>query len=413
MGDGEGGGEVGEARGGRLRREDQFDGAFRIEREAVVAELAGDAGRVSPREERRAVRRQRDGPGAVRVLRLEGDVRIGERTRLVDVEHPLVVEAMGPSVDGSGKRQLEEAARALVGGAELRDVVRRKQRRGAGRERARDLLRVEDGAGKIARRDGDVRRQVARRVVQPPDLDLRRIAVRGRRDDGHVLEEAAGVVLEVLPLAAVFDGTPAGDGPVVVQLPEERAHAARAQAAPALDCGLDREGLLDLRDPEHRLRAFREAEVARHRLEHPPVPAGVLLVVLEERGGGVELVGSAEREGHFRGGEALVAELAAEARLVLVVVVEALVLVPDSPVVHVALVVVVPGVGVVAGAAAGRGGPERPGGVVLRDGVGLDLRAGLKRLEVVWTVLAARLEPGEGADAFVVAAPEGDGGVVA
>ena len=111
----------------------------------------------------------------------------------------------------------------------------------------------------------------------------------GDGDDVHRLEEAPRHVVQELPAAAVVEARPGGDRPGVVELPVERAHAVRLQAAPVVDGGLDRDALLDLGEPDEVGEVLREAEVAEHRLGDAGVAAGVLLVALHHRGGDVEV----------------------------------------------------------------------------------------------------------------------------
>ena len=107
--------------------------------------------------------------------------------------------------------------------------------------------------------------------------------------DGDRGEEAFRHVVQELPVAAVVEGGPRGDGPGVVELPVEGAHAVGLEAAPVVDGGLDREALLDLGEPDEVGEVLGEAEVAEHRLGDAGVAAGVLLVGLHHRGGDVEV----------------------------------------------------------------------------------------------------------------------------
>ena len=219
-------------------------------------------------------------------------------------------------------------------------------------------------------------------------------------------------MVERLPLPAVLYRAPRRDRPVVVQLPVESAHAARTLRAPALDGHLDRHALLELRKKKLRLNVLRRIEVAEHRLADAPVSAGVLLVPFELRRAGEHLLPRGESLGHLHRREALVAELAAEARAILVVRVERTVLMPHLPVVHVSLGVVLPVVRETAGAGARGARPEHARRVVLRDHGGLQRMALHQRVLVVLRVGLRLGEPLERPDAFVVAAPERDRGVV-
>ena len=93
--------------------------------------------------------------------------------------------------------------------------------------------------------------------------------------------------------------------------------------------------------------------------------------------------------------------------------VSGLVLVPDVPVVHVALRVLLPSVAEVAGSAARRGRPVGALRVVLRDEVSLQLRALDPLAAVEVGIGLGLLEPLDRAKAFVVSAPHRDGRVVA
>ena len=250
-------------------------------------------------------------------------------------------------------------------------------------------------------------------VIDGPHLERRLVLVGGRDEDHLRRVEAARVVLEVLPLPAVLDGAPGGDGPVVAELPVDRAHAARHRAAEVLHARLDGHRLLHLREVVHVLRRLREAEVAHHRAEDVLVAVRALLVVVEVGRGGVELVGRDVGERRLDGRVALEAELAAEARADRVVVVERLVAEPHAPVVHVAGRVVLPPVAEVARPEARRTRPERARGIAFAaDRVQL-LRARGAEPHVLRAHLLVAVEPLRRADALVVAAPERDRRVVA
>ena len=197
------------------------------------------------------------------------------------------------------------------------------------------------------------------------------------RRERHVyrLEEALREVMERLPLAAVFDRAPRGDWPVVVQLPEQGAHAARLFRAPGVDGHLDRHRLLELREQELRGDVLRLAEIALEVLADAAVASVVLLVPLEVGSAREDLLLRGERLGDLQRRKRLVAELGAEARVVVVVFRERRVLVPHVPVVHVALRVLLPAVAEVAGATARRGRPVGARGVVFPHELALHLRA--------------------------------------
>ena len=178
-----------------------------------------------------------------------------------------------------------------------------------------------------------------RRVIDSRHLEP---AVLGDRRDGHGGEETARHVVQQLPAAAVVEARPACDRPGVVELPDERAHAMRLEAAPVVDRGFDGEALLDLAQPDEVLETVGEPEVAEHRLGDAGVAPGVLLMALDHRACDVEigLVGEGADDVHRRVG--LEAELRTEPRLDVAVVLEVAALVPDRPEVHVAAGVVVP-----------------------------------------------------------------------
>src|SRR5690606_26511285 len=85
----------------------------------------------------------------------------------------------------------------------------------------------------------------------------------------------------------MVEARPRYRGPDVIQLPVERAHGVRLQAAPETDGGLDGEGLLQLAEVEEVSEAVRHAEVARHRLDYALVAGLVTLVELHDGCGGV------------------------------------------------------------------------------------------------------------------------------
>ena len=219
--------------------------------------------------------------------------------------------------------------------------------------------------------------------------------------------------MERLPLAAVFDGTPRCNGPVVVQLPVESAHAARTLCAPTLDRHLDRHSLLKLREQQFRLDIFRRLEIAEHRFADAPVAAGILLMPLEFRRTRKNLFTGGECLGNLHRGKALVAEFAAKARTVSVVVVERTIIVPHLPVVHITLGIVLPVVGEAAGTRARRTRPEHPRRIVFRHHAALQFMALNQCRLVVFRVGIGLLEPFQCADAFVVPAPQRDRRMVA
>ena len=126
---------------------------------------------------------------------------------------------------------------------------------------------------------------------------------------------------------------------------------------------------------------------------------------LEVRPAREDLLLRGEHLGDFHRRERLEAELRAEAGMVFLVFREWRVLVPDVPVVHVALGVVLPGVAEVAGAAARRAGPVCARRVVLRHHLALHLRARHPLPAVEVLVVASFVEPVYRAEALVVAAP--------
>ena len=76
--------------------------------------------------------------------------------------------------------------------------------------------------------------------------DAEAVRPRGSPTTVHRREEAPRHVVQELPAAAVVEARPARHRPGVVELPVERAHAVRLQAAPVVDRGLDRDALLHL-----------------------------------------------------------------------------------------------------------------------------------------------------------------------
>src|ERR1019366_566972 len=101
----------------------------------------------------------------------------------------------------------------------------------------------------------------------------------------------------------------------------------------------------------------------------------------------------------------------AEARSDSVVVLEVAVLVPHRPEVHVASVVLVPGIAIVELAGAGGRWPERAVRIALGDG---DLDHPVEAVvvdQIAVAILLRQVVPGERADDLVVAAPEGDRGM--
>ena len=235
----------------------------------------------------------------------------------------------------------------------------------------------------------------------------------GRERDVDRFEEALREVMERLPLAAVLDRAPRGDGPVVVQLPEQSAHATRLFAAPGVNGHLDRHRLLELREQELRWNVLRLAEIALEVLADAEVAPVVLLVPLKVGSTCENLLLRGERLGDLQRRKRLVSELGAEARMVVVVFRERRVLVPHVPVVHVALRVLLPAVAKVAGAAARRRRPVGARGVVFPHELALHLRA-LDPFAAVEVGVGARLlEPLDRAEALVVAAPHRDRRMVA
>src|SRR5208337_1464532 len=113
-------------------------------------------------------------------------------------------------------------------------------------------------------------------------------------------------------------------------------------------------------------------------------------------------------------GERLVAELGAEPGSHFVVRAERLALVPDAPIVHVAPAVIVPVVGIVAASCGGRAGPEDAGRVALVYHPADDpLVQPVVVHDIAVAVLPRLRKPGERSHVLVVAAPQGDGGMVA
>ena len=232
--------------------------------------------------------------------------------------------------------------------------------------------------------------------------------------DHQGIVEAPRLVVEDFPAAVVFEARPGGDRPDIVELPIEDAHAAVAEAAPVLDGRLDCHGLLDLREPQRFAKALGHAEVSGHRLNYEGIAAGVALVVLEGRARDVELSRGREAPRRSEGGQGLKAEFRAEAGPDLEIGREGLAFVPDAPIVHVAAAVRVPVVAEVARARRGRGGPEGAARIELADHAAHGaLVETIVVDDIARGILLRLLVPGYGAEGLVVAAPEGDGRVVA
>ncbi len=233
-----------------------------------------------------------------------------------------------------------------------------------------------------------------------------------RRRGGRV--EPFGRVVEELPAAAVLERRPGTDRPVVVELPIDGAHAGGAQPSPVLHAGGDGDRLLHLAEVDEVVEPLRHPEVPAVHLDDLRVAAAIPLVMLHHRRGDVELIlGRVGLDGR-QGRERLVPELRAEAGRHPVVGIERMTFVPDIPVVHVAPRVVVPAVAVVAASAARRAGPVKPRRVAC---IARCPHRSLVEPVVIHQVPIAILprdgEPVQRAEAFVVAAPDGDAGVIA
>ena len=192
-----------------------------------------------------AKKRQRLGaePGAQRAaVDLGGDPDLGveQIQRLVaDRRHDV---AAGHAVRGA-PAEGQHLARSQQRGGELGQ-----RRRGRGPDRA-PRPRAPGASCRPSLPHG-TRRSTVNRLGSVVDRGGAEAAV--LRDHCHVhrLEKAPGHVVQQLPAAAVVEAGPARHRPGVVELPVERAHAVRLQAAPVFDGGLDGEALLDLGEPD-------------------------------------------------------------------------------------------------------------------------------------------------------------------
>src|SRR5690606_15255409 len=126
---------------------------------------------------------------------------------------------------------------------ELRDLLRRV---GGDLQLLRPAFK--NGASDIDHQPRELGREGILYVARHMDLDGVRLLVLHARNE-HGIEEAARGVVQRLPAQEVIDGRPAGDLPAVIELPIQRAHAARLVLPPMLDGVLDRETLEYLRKP--------------------------------------------------------------------------------------------------------------------------------------------------------------------
>ncbi len=218
--------------------------------------------------------------------------------------------------------------------------------------------------------------------------------------------------MQQFPAAAVIEAGPAADGPSVVQLPVEGPHAVGFETAPVGDGGFDGKALLDLAEVDETGEIHGEAEIAEHGFGDAGIAALVLLMAFHDGGGDVEIGGVGKAADHVHGGVGLEPEFGTEAGFDIAVVVEIAAFVPDGPEMHVAGTIIVPGIA--EGHRAGRGGGWPPVGTGQHRGKG-GFDGAVQAIiadKVAVTILAGTIEPRQGTDKFVVAAPEGDAGVV-
>ncbi|OPZ05620.1 MAG: hypothetical protein BWZ10_03026 [candidate division BRC1 bacterium ADurb.BinA364] len=212
---------------------------------------------------------------------------------------------------------------------------------------------------------GDFAFEALQAVVRHMDVHRARCRMLDAADELR-REEAPGHVVQRLPAARIIDRSPTGHGPAIVDLPIQRAHAARHVAPPVLDSVLHRHALLNLREPERGFEIARQPEPAEHVVHDLGVADAAALVMLHHETGDIAVARLGEGSDRFRLGEGLKAEFAAKAMERCAVPFEGLVAVPYGPQVRVAPV----RIGVVFAVAQrrmGAGGPIGPDGIEFLD----------------------------------------------
>ncbi|OPZ84042.1 MAG: hypothetical protein BWY76_02017 [bacterium ADurb.Bin429] len=223
--------------------------------------------------------------------------------------------------------------------------------------------------------------------------------------------EGARHVVQRFPAAVVVNGCPTGHRPAVVELPVKGAHAARHRPPPVLHRVFHRHALQNLAQPQRILEGGGQAEPVQHVLHDDGVADAAALVVLHHPGGDVAVLRRGIAVDGLRLWEGLEAELAVEAVLAGAVPLERLAAVPHAPQVGVAL-----GGIVEIRAVAIRG--VRAAWPVVAFRVERRHYPRQQRVEELAVILPAHLVlgprlPHQPLLQLVVAAPEGDAGVVA
>ena len=228
--------------------------------------------------------------------------------------------------------------------------------------------------------------------------------------DQHRGEEALLIVVQRLPPPVVVDAGPADHRPAVVELPHDGAHAAPAMPSPVLHAVLHGLGLQQLGGVDEGVEGGGIEVGLGQVFGDAPVGGGVALVLLHDVGEGVAVLRLGEALDGVHAGEGLEAELRGVAEQELPVLGEGLQAVPHVPVVHVAALGVL---GLVeAAAAGGAGGPVEGVRVLPLHDLRQDV---LVHLDVVrhLLLLGDPVARGDEALHFVVAAPDGQGRMVA
>ena len=164
--------------------------------------------------------------------------------------------------------------------------------------------------------------------------------------------------MQRLPATVVVDARPRRDRPDVVQLPDNRAHAAPAVAPPVLHAVANCLRLHQLGGIQQVVEAVRIAERLREVGENLAVCRLIALVALHYAAEDIAVVRQGELLDRFQAREGLKAEFRRIAEEKLAVLREGLFAVPDVPIVVVAAVFVVRGVEIAAGGRR-RGPPVR------------------------------------------------------
>ncbi|OQA42927.1 MAG: hypothetical protein BWY50_01215 [Spirochaetes bacterium ADurb.Bin315] len=201
------------------------------------------------------------------------------------------------------EHDFEEALLQFLRAAEVRDRQRAQQTRRPRGDLAGQSARLPFAAVETPQLHRGLGVRGVGAVVDRPHLKVGRGVV-GRHDhhrDRRV--EAPGLIVQVFPLAAVLEARPGRHRPVVVKLPVQRPHAARLQMAPRLHRRLDRKRLLNLGQVQEIFEPLRKAEVTGHGLHDARVAAHILLVMLEIRRRGIQLIGRGKGPRHLRRGK--------------------------------------------------------------------------------------------------------------